>query len=548
MFLNEKDQKSRYVNWLVVIGILFFLLKLWMVGGHEMLAKFRPHDDSLFATLAISILDGNWLGEYNNKTLIKGVGYPLFMALSAWSGIPILTLQHFLYGGACLLVVLALRPVVRNPLVLIAGFLILLFNPLTYSYPLMSATLRASLYLSLSLVVFASMLGLWTSRRDSGWRPVLWATCLGISFAWLWITREESVWIIPAAVFFLAIYLAPCSWNRGSSLLPRVAVVIIPLVILALTQFVIMRMNESYYGVAVANELKADEFTSALGGLMRIKHEKQEKQEEQEEPVIVSKDAQAKAFIASPSFAELEPYLAGGSKYLVSYYIWSLRAAVRRAGYYNNPGNATREFDFYRRVGEEIKTACDSGKLDCHDRKASLRPVWHARYNSQALPVFWELLKTALTGSLFISSSAGKGSKADLDTLFTYDVLTGENTLRKSIYFEDKLPPYYRKMVVKKETLMALAGKVYQYLLPVVFVIALGVHAGGIGKMAMRRMLDPKVVFGLVLLGSIFTVLCLLTYVKITIWPVIRPMHTLSPIILLYVVYMLTPTTDEGVG
>ena len=542
MFQKDTSQNSQYIRWLIIIGGLFFLLKLWMVGGHEMLAKFRPHDDSLFAVLAINILDGNWLGDYNNKTLIKGVGYPLFMAFSAWSGLPILTLQHLLYGTACVLVVMALRPTVRNPLALFAGFLFLLFNPLSYSYPLMSATLRASLYLSLSLIVFASMLGLWTGRRDTGWSQAGWATCLGVSFAWLWITREESIWILPGTLLFLAIYLAPFSWNRGSSLIVRVAVLLIPTMILGLTHFTIINKNESYYGVAVTNELKSDEFAAALGGLMRIRHE------QHEQYVIVSKDAQIKAFAVSPSFAELEPYLSGKSKMLASFYIWRLRSAVRRAGYYDNPASATREFEFYRRVGEEIRIACESARLDCHDRKASIRPVWHSQYNSQAIPVFWGLLKTALTGKLFNWSSAGKGSKEDIDTLFSYDVLTGENTLRKSIYFEDKLPGYYKKMVAKKEFLMAVAGKIYQYLLPVVFVIAIALHVGSLGTMAVKRRLEAKPVFGLVLLGSIFTVLCLLTYVKITIWPVTRPMHTLSPIILLYVVYVLTPNARDASG
>ncbi len=81
-----------------------------------------------------------------------------------------------------------------------------------------------------------------------------------------------------------------------------------------------------------------------------------------------------------------------------------------------------------------------------------------------------------------------------------------------------------------------------------VFVIAIAVHVGCLGTMTVKRRLEAKPVFGLVLLGSIFTVLCLLTYVKITIWPVVRPMHTLSPIILLYVVYVLTPNARDGSG
>ena len=415
--------------WLIILAVIILAFKLWMVGGHEMLAKFRPHDDSLFATLAISLLEGNWLGDYNNKTLIKGVGYPFFMAVSAWLGVPLLTLQQLLYGLACALVVVALKPVVRSPIILFLVFLLLLFNPLSYSYPLMSATLRASLYLSLSLIVFASMLGLWNHRMKPGWPLLWWSVCMAVSLTWLFVTREESVWIIPGLLVFVILYLLPFSWNRGSVAVFRVISLVLPLIVFVGVQQLIVHLNFKHYGVAVSNELKSEEFVSALGGLMRIKHQNLERH------VIVSKDAQSKAFRASPTFAELEPYLSGESKMLASFYIWSLRSAVRRAGYYNNPSDATREFEFYKKVGQEIKAACESKVLDCHDRSASIRPLWHSQYNSQALPVFWELATTALTGSLFKASSQGLGSKEDLDTLFNYDVLTGENTLRKSIYF-----------------------------------------------------------------------------------------------------------------
>ena len=62
----------------------------------------------------------------------------------------------------------------------------------------------------------------------------------------------------------------------------------------------------------------------------------------------------------------------------------------------------------------------------------------------------------------------------------------------------------------------------------------------------MRRELSPRPVFALVILGSILTILAMLTFVKITIWPVTRPMHTLSPLVLLYIGYVLLPLDGEN--
>ena len=308
------------------------------------------------------------------------------------------------------------------------------------------------------------------------------------------------------------------------------------MIVFFIVQWFITSKNEEHYNVAVTNELKSEEFRSALGGLMRIKHEKNEQR------VIVSRDAQEKAFSVSPTFAQLKPYLSGESKMIASFYIWRLRSAVRRAGYYNNPDDATREFEFYRKMGEEIRLACDARELDCYDRKASIRPVWHDEYNRQILPVLVELAKTALTFSLFKPSSlTHEGSREDIDTLFNYNLLTGENSLRMSMYFKDKLPAYYIRIVAFKEKIMAVLGVIYKYLVPVLFLIAIGIHFFGILSMVINREPATKSVIGLMILGSVLAVLILLTFIKITIWPVIRPMHTLSPILLLYIMFMLIP-------
>ena len=540
MFSPETAKPSTPVNWIVVLGVLLVLFKLWMVGGHELLAKFRPHDDSLFATLAINLLEGNWLGEYNNKTLIKGVGYPVFMALAFWSGIPILTLQHLLYAFACLLAVIALRPSVNHRLALFGVFMLLLFNPLTYSYPLMSATLRSSLYLSLVLIVFSSALGLWQRRNRVDGAALAWSASLAVSFTWLWHTREESVWILPALVAYVLVYLAPVRWNAGSGMVARLGMLVIPLLVFSAAHFTIRHLNHSHYGVAVINELKSDEFTSALGGLMNIRPDKPERH------VTVSVDAQARAFEASPTFAELKPFLDGESKMLAAFYIWRLRSAVRRAGYYDRPDDATREFEFYQKMGEELRIACENGSLDCFDRKATIRPAWHPEFNEHVLGELAGLTGQALTFSLFQSNANEFASKEDMDTLFAYNLLTGEDALRKSQYFEPKWPGYYRNMVERKQALMAVVGKVYNYVAPVLFVAALLFHLWLLVQMAMRRELAAKPVYGLIILGSIFTILAMLTFVKITIWPVSRPMHTLSPLMLLYIGYILLPVREDA--
>src|SRR5581483_2262150 len=46
-----------------------------------------PFDDALFVALGRSLANGNWLGPFNEVTLVKGPGYPIFLALGHWLGL-----------------------------------------------------------------------------------------------------------------------------------------------------------------------------------------------------------------------------------------------------------------------------------------------------------------------------------------------------------------------------------------------------------------------------------------------------------------------------
>src|SRR4030067_1644006 len=58
-----------------------------------------PLDDNLFIELGRSLSKGEWLGPFNQRTLAKGPGYPLFLAANAWLGLPV-SLPHALFHVA----------------------------------------------------------------------------------------------------------------------------------------------------------------------------------------------------------------------------------------------------------------------------------------------------------------------------------------------------------------------------------------------------------------------------------------------------------------
>ena len=112
-------QRDRRIFWLGIILLAVF--KLWLVNGQTLIANPQyAHDDALFIRLAENLVQGEWLGPYDNLTLVKGPFYPLWIALSFKLSLPLLLSQHLLYIFACMVFVLALRrgdtPLLHNSL------------------------------------------------------------------------------------------------------------------------------------------------------------------------------------------------------------------------------------------------------------------------------------------------------------------------------------------------------------------------------------------------------------------------------------------------
>ena len=76
---------------------IFYALLALMSGLYVLLSAYTPVsiysdsalDDELYLVNAQYLAAGNWLGTFDYRTLAKGHGYPMFLAISAWTGLPI---------------------------------------------------------------------------------------------------------------------------------------------------------------------------------------------------------------------------------------------------------------------------------------------------------------------------------------------------------------------------------------------------------------------------------------------------------------------------
>ena len=527
--LNERRvSDDKVLLWWIIILIL---VRFWLINSMDLIATRTPHDDYLFIKLAKNILSGQWLGPYNDYTLIKGPGYPLFIAVVHYLGLPLLFAQQLLYSLFSVLVAVALRPLVNGRLLLLAVFTLILFNPFMHMYPAVGHVLRLGLSLPLVLATFTCMFGLVSRVRGSWKSKIMWSSGLGFFYSYLWFTREEGIWMLPSLGLTILLFLLADAIYSKKEFAARLLVVAWIGCIFWGLQMTFSSLNEKHYGQPVINELKSPQFSSAFGSLMNIDTGTIQRK------VPVSKEAQELAFSVSPTFAQLKPIFEKNKStaWPPSFYIWTLRSAAGNGGHVET---LTDALDFYGRIGAEIQQACEAETLPCYDRKPTLRPPWHGAYNHLIWPVFSNIFTDTITFARFdeermkVNYRISYGPK---EIMVDYKFVTREHLVpsRRSVINNE--PGYYTHMKTEKFRILVDIAVIYQWLTPILFCVAVIAHLALFVRETVTKLYSTEIWLLFVILGGLISLLSVLTFVKITLWPVTRPLFSAYPLVLLYI-------------
>ena len=85
-------------------------------------------DDGLMINITKSLLKGEWVGNYNDVVLSKGITFPLVLAACYSLGIDYITMMSVLYTLACLIVMIVISKKVDNKFFLGILYTVLLFT------------------------------------------------------------------------------------------------------------------------------------------------------------------------------------------------------------------------------------------------------------------------------------------------------------------------------------------------------------------------------------------------------------------------------------
>ena len=251
--------------------IIIFLLSIYRFILSFNLESFYIYnfiyDDGLIINLLNHLHDGDYLGIYNQMTIIKGVIYPLFLYVIRSFNISYSVIFTLINIFTCLYFMLSLKKMINNKVVLLIMYIILLFNPVSYSSELFQRLYRNTLVIPELLLFLGTIIRIICMKKNTI-IMVLYYSLLGIISAIMYLTREDNIWIV---LGLLILFVFKIYSNRS---IHSVLLCLIPISFICICLNIVSFINYKYYKTYTYNELSKSEFKKAYIKILTIKDDK----------------------------------------------------------------------------------------------------------------------------------------------------------------------------------------------------------------------------------------------------------------------------------
>lgn len=395
----EKDKKNTLLFWLFVIGLA--MIKQFLVYDLPIYAISNAlPDDGLMVYLAENLRNGQWLGNYQKMTLVKGIGYPLFLAVSNRLPLSYLSISSIFYTVSVLCMVYGVKPLFKTYKSLAVLYTVLLFSPVASALFTFQRVYRNSISAAQVLMIIGSFAGIYYRREWPVKRQVPWILGAMIGLTGFYFTREDAIWIMPFVLVVTLIYMLSvvCRFWKlyKKGMMVRILLILLPLICLSGVKQAIKFLNQHYYGTAVVNELNEGAFAEMMKVIYSVEDEKELEQ------TSVSRAKLEILYENSPTLSgirkEMDAQLAawcGDEQYSKiwevkdGWFFWILRDAMSDGGMFQNPEAMA---EFCGSVTEELRAAIENGKLNERSTMPSaMMSPWRKGYFADTLGAMWEL-------------------------------------------------------------------------------------------------------------------------------------------------------------
>ncbi len=533
--------KKFEINKPVLYGVMAILTIFRLFLAYTQMATITPPlaplDDHFMFTSAVSIVDGNWFGEYNFLTLSKHNFFSIWLAFLHILKVPYLVGNAFLYAVSCVMIIIAIKDTLNSNTLKALLYAALLYNPSMWaSYT--TRVYRDAIFPSLCLIFFAGVIGIGLRYKKPLKEKILYLLLIGFSYGAIYLTREDGVWILPFYITALII-TAFISYREGSkNVLKNTLIYLSPMLISFIIIGLYSYQNYVHYDRFIVSDFTSSEFEKAYGSLASITHE------EWHPLIAVPDDVRFKLYEEVPSFKELEDIIEnddfknGYYNYKIEgfssgAFYWALRKAVDEAGYYENTATSK---EYYERLYNEVVLAIDEGRLESSFMHSSLTPPIKAEY---ILPVIEEGFIGLRTVFLFEQTSplasAAVGKPWEIQEVEDFIHQKGATVLR-----ENTTTPYLPPLENITHTFMIMMNYFYKFVITPMAITALFWQISKAKKDAKYKIFNSDSMLNIILLGVLLMAILrsfMIAYVEVSSFNIgtyIMYLSTIHPLIILY--------------
>ena len=344
--------KKKTVGYIVIFLIVIALRFMLSMNFSSFFVHALKIDDNLMVEQMKSLSNGNFLGDYYQRTLIKGIAYPVFLYLSKMSGLGYGHILTLLYISSCLFFVYALKRIVKEKWILIIVFTILLFNPISYSSELYQRLYRNSLSYIEILFFLGAVINIIASKKNN----ILNYVFLGMIVSIMFLTKEDTIW---AKVILLIVFIFKLYKNVK---LKNICLNLIPILIIILNLNIVSFLNYKKYNIYTYNELTNSYFKDAYTKILQIKDDKKTNK------VAIPKSTFIKLCENSKTFGFTKEeinknffsYVGTSGEIKNSNIIWVFRTWVYRKHQFKDGKEAN---EYFHKLSNEMDQLFKEGKL-----------------------------------------------------------------------------------------------------------------------------------------------------------------------------------------
>ena len=494
--MKNKIVKFLKKYWFIIAILIISLARfLFTYKLPSFFIKGMNYDDELMIRQLTSFLRGNYLGTFDHKTLIKGPLFPMLLFLIRFFKLSYSSIFTLLYICSCIYFIYSLKYITKEKEYLIIIFILLLFNPVTYSQDLFQRLYRNSISITELVFFLGSVIRVLYRKEKKVYDYVL----LGLSLSLLFLTREDNLWTYPVLVF---IFLYNTLKIRK---IKNVILNLIPILLLMGVLNLVSFINYKYYGIYTYNEIQKSEFHNTYKKILQIKDDEKKETISIPKSTIYKLADKSKTFDISRENIDLfyELFSDDNGEIYNGNFIWYFRNMI----YSNKKFKSGKESEeYYKKLGEEIDELFENGTFQKEFTMPSSFMAVPTKKQIKILPK--EILKTIIYTTTY----------KDIKTLTrTFDLNYNKYIKAYNFVYVDY---HHTVNIVKINSFIYELFRIIYFAFTTLFsIIALFIYAKNINK------LDSINIFSSILMICYLLIIFGVTYTHITSFHAVRPIY-----------------------